>query len=272
MKKSLLFLLLGLLFCSSCFVWAVHPQSQPFLQAIEKKVDEKWRYSAKEQLNYLTNIVAALGLPVFQSDQRLQPIIADLLLRAKEKKSALENIWPQEKLSEEISWISLPGVDAQWIRDAVLERHNQLREEKWLTPYTYHSELERTASHRASNLARIQKATHTRVVGDGYYNYAKIQQWFSDLGVSFFQLWGGATSFTESIAYRSYSCKEGDCTQALLTAAKKAFDQFKNEGVNGAHYKAIVAPHFKQIGIGFWVDEAKKVVYLVIHYGVGLVK
>ncbi len=210
-------------------------------------------------------------MSVFKKEQSLQILLADLYSRAQSQQVQLQksNAGSQIKPSENKTWIDLPGVDGAKIAQTILDRHNQARSKAGLPPYRYHSELERSATAWAKELAQRNQATHTRAAGDGYYNYTKIQNRFSDLGIKFEQLGGGLTSFTESIGYRSYRCAS-NCDQALLDSAKKSFDRFLSEGANGAHYKAIMSPHFKQIGVGFGVSGGQA--YLVIHYGLEILE
>ncbi len=86
------------------------------------------------------------------------------------------------------------------------------------------------------------------------------------MGIFFPKETGGKSAFSESVGYRSFNCASNDCTEAFITATKRVFDTFASEGKNGPHYKAIVMPHFKQMGLGFQLDEAKKTIYVVIHY------
>lgn len=152
------------------------------------------------------------------------------------------------------------------MRSARLDWHNQLRAKKGLDPYTYHSDLEKTAKKWADELVKIKQRTHKRSPQDGYYHYGNIKSWFAEQGVAFPVETGGRSAFSESIGYRAYQCRAGDCTQALLDASQKVFSMFEAEGEKGAHYKALVMPHFQQIGVGFQFEPERKQLYIVIHY------
>jgi uncharacterized protein YkwD len=79
--------------------------------------------------------------------------------------------------------------------------HNKERTSRGVASYTYHSDLEKSAQHRADQLKAEGRTsnTHTRNAGDGYYNYASITDWFATLGVKFPSAGGGKVSFSESV-------------------------------------------------------------------------
>ena len=76
--------------------------------------------------------------------------------------------------------MNIPKVDLVKVRDVRLSLHNAERKTKSLTPFTYSSALEGTATTRAKHLADIGKASHLRKSSDGYYSYTSIKQWFID--------------------------------------------------------------------------------------------
>ena len=141
-----------------------------------------------------------------------------------------------------------------------------------MEPLAYHSELERSATEWSKKQAETWYVGHKRKKTDWYYNYSSVQQRFADLGIKFANLWGGKSSFTESMGYRGYSCSGADCTSAMIDSTKKSFDAFVKEGPGGVHYKAIVMPHFKYIGVGFAVNSKTKTVYTTIHYGTDILE
>ena len=113
---------------------------------------------------------------------------------------------------------------------------------------------------------------HKRKKTDWYYNYSSVQQRFADLGIKFASIGSGKSSFTESMWYRGYSCSGADCTSTMIDSTKKSFDAFVKEWPGGVHYKAIVMPHFKYIGVGFAVNSKTKTVYTTIHYGTDILE
>lgn len=159
-------------------------------------------------------------------------------------------------------------IDFDQVRKAWLAWHNELRATEGLEPYTYHSDLEKSAKSWSDELASrsVKSGTHKRKESDGYYNYNTIKAWFAEKGIFFPKETGGKSAFSESVGYRTFRCFTSDCTESLITTTKTIFDTFAAEGKNGPHYKAMMMPHFKQIGLGFQQDEAKKTIYVVIHY------
>lgn len=182
--------------------------------------------------------------------------------------------WAQEISSKEtpVSYQDMPNIDFDKVRKAWLDRHNALRAQQGLQPYSYHRDLEKTAKNWSDYLVSLKKATHKRAATDGYYNYWGIKKWFAGLGVTFAKETGWKNAFSESIGYRSYRCTTGDCTQEFITATKKIFDAFVAEGSWGVHYRALVMPHFTQMGVGFQFEPQKKQVYTVIHYAEKIVE
>lgn len=272
MKKKIWFFCL--LFALGCWalwfgVFALSPQTEFFISAFEKELKTK---SQTEQTRYLHWLRAVLSDPQIRSKTQVKILVSELYT------------WVETKLSDKVletqvntsisagsELIQLQGVDATRVRNAWLERHNQARADKGLPPLNYHSELERSATARSQYQVDNGYVAHKRNSNDGYYNYVAIQDWFAAMGIRFSQLWAGRSSFSESMGYRGYSCNQADCTQALLNATKKSFDAFMKEGINGAHYKAIMMPHYTQMGVGFAVDSQKKIVYTTIHYSTELV-
>lgn len=165
--------------------------------------------------------------------------------------------------------IDIPFVDAEKLRTAWLSWHNEERVEKGLVPYRYHGDLERTGTAWSKSLAEKYTA-HRREWLTGYYNYYGIMKWFADRDVTFETMTGKRSSFSESIGYRYFKCTSGDCTDKAIKATRKIFDSYLKEGVNGVHYRAIVMPHFTQMGVGFAVNPQNNMIYATIHYGVEL--
>jgi uncharacterized protein YkwD len=91
------------------------------------------------------------------------------------------------KKSDGTNYISIANVDSQKIKDTLLQRHNQERTSKGATPYSYHSDLEKTAQTRADLLNAESRTsnTHQRNATDGYYSYDSITERFETLGIAF---------------------------------------------------------------------------------------
>ena len=189
----------------------------------------------------------------------------------------IESLWSFD--SAAVSFTLLPSssgmnilnVDLDRVRATWLSWHNTERQTKWLTPFTYSSALEGTASTRAQHLADIKTTTHRRKSTDGYYSYASIKSWFVDQWIVFSDT-GQKSSllFTENIWWNIYSCKKADCTDDFIAAIKKSRKFFMSE--KGKTYK----PHYNAImgdfsRVGMWVALVGNKYYLVAHYTTPLV-
>jgi uncharacterized protein YkwD len=155
-----------------------------------------------------------------------------------------------------------------------LERVNEVRARPDLqrNPLTLEPALDKTASQWAQVMRNRWNASHERTEGDGYYNYAKIDQWFADKGVRFaYQDWA---TFTENIGYAWFDCDEDDCTDVALESMHRIFEFFIGEegAAYDAHWKTTVHPLYKQVGIGISVDEANNRIYMAAHYATKVIK
>ncbi|MCA9378731.1 hypothetical protein KC711_07870 [Candidatus Peregrinibacteria bacterium] len=70
--------------------------------------------------------------------------------------------------------------------------------------------------------------SHKRTNKSSYYDYKEIEKWFSNQGLQFKNV--SRKTFSESIGYGVVKCpKEGDCTDALITATKSTWKFFMSE-------------------------------------------
>lgn len=164
------------------------------------------------------------------------------------------------------------NIDVNRVREAVLSRHNDERENVWVNDYTYSVDLEKAALVRATKLNNEWKTNnmHLRKSGDGYYNYNSILERFSDLGIKFPASVGSAASFSESVWYGYYKCNSSDCTDSLINAIKKTWTWLimKEKSYNWDHYRAAVMKHFTQMGVWISIDYSLNKYYLVLEYWV----
>ena len=264
-----------------------------FTPAIDKKVASK--STLKEKISYLQGIQAVLALPAFKTHPEAR-LFANLNEYIKNFVNALEHengatpsipSTPASSSSKVArnhtdvlgsdgkSYLVVDNVDLQKVRNTLLSRHNEERQIKKLPAYTYHSNLEKSAQiwARVLNDEARTSNTHVRKPGDGYYNYNSIMDRMEGMGNSFSTPGNGNPAFTESVGRGYYTCKSWDCTEALIAALKTTRDFFMSEKKsNGAHYRAITASQFTQMGFGVSIDPAKKRYYVVLHYSVDLVK
>ena len=164
----------------------------------------------------------------------------------------------------------IPKVDLAKVREVRLTLHNTERATKKLTPFTYSSVLEWTATTWANYLATLEKATHKRKSIDGYYSYESIKQWFLDQWIVFAgKEKNGQALFTENLSYWYYTCKKADCTEDFIKAIKgtwksgRSFFMSEKGKKYKPHYNAIMG-NFSHVGLGVAVVGNKY--YLVSHY------
>lgn len=164
------------------------------------------------------------------------------------------------------SGMNIPHVDLEKVRAFWLSLHNTERATTWLTPFTYSSALEWTASTWANHLADIRTASHKRNRSDGYYSYASIKKWFIDQWINFIgKEQGGQSLFTENLGWNMYTCKKTDCTDDFIKAIKKSRTFFMSEKYRSyrPHYNAIMGD-YSTLGLGVGLVGNKY--YLVSHY------
>ncbi len=275
-----------------------------FTPAIDKKVANM--KTTQEKVNFLKKFSTLLGEPAFTKDKnaRLFEDIRDYtlnMLKVFESELEQENIkkWSKTTTSKATSNTSnksssttnttsktskttvskLPdlsdtftNIDINRVREAVLSRHNNERDNVWANDYKYNINLEKAALVRATKLNNEWKTSnmHLRKSGDGYYNYNSILERFSNLGIEFPASIGSAASFSESVWYGYYKCNSSDCTDALINAIKKTRTWLilKEKSYNWSHYRAAVMKHFTQMGIWISIDYSLNRYYLVLEYWV----
>ena len=271
MKKNLILILIlsisFLIYKISCFAYSA--QSEKLIKAFNTQMN--WMTKEKKT-KYLKLITSILNEPKVQknANSNTKTLIKELWERSSKELNKLKNNQSTytAKSSDWKSYQTLSNVDFDKIRETWLNWHNEQRAQQWIEPLTYHSDLEKSANARAKKLVEdwITEWVHKRQDSDWYYNYNNIKDWFNNLWVYFPKETWGKAAFSESVWYRYYKCNNWDCTQKLIESTKKVFDSFINEWSNGAHYKAIMMPHFKRIWIGFQVNQNTNMVYVVIHY------
>ena len=263
MKKSWILIRAMAILFFSIHVSAYSDTTNQFIATVEEKLTSM---PLSQQQGYLQTLAITMNTGAIGSlTDENQIFHTEIKDRISQKSWTLVQIVTNEKKNE-VSYQDMPNIDFDKVRQAWLTWHNELRIQQGLDPYIYHSDLEKTAKNWADYLVSLKRSTHKRASSDGYYNYWGIKKWFANLGVSFLKETAWKSAFSESIGYRLYRCTTWDCTQELINSTKKIFDTFVSEGKWGVHYKAMVMPHFKQIGLGFQFDPEKKYVYTVIHY------
>ena len=166
------------------------------------------------------------------------------------------------------------NVDMVRVEQAWLGWVNGLRSEKGLAPYSTHHMLGKTAQEWAEFSRDRGYTTHGRP-GDGCigatnygcYNFGAIDKWFAERGVNAIVL--NRSKHTENLGFGAFRCTHGDCTQAAIDSIRKTYNFFLSEkAYNGVHYRTMINPNFKKMGLGF--AEKNGTYYLAIHYATDL--
>ena len=272
MKKFLIiiFAILSTFFMLNNYSFAL--SAEDFGPALNKKISKM--KTPEEKVKFLQTFADLLTDPVFTKDKNAR-FFADL-------RNYTLNMIPeiqsgQSTTTQKVSNLphlsnNFSNIDEQKVRDAILSRHNEERNNVWVNSYIYNLDLEWSATTRATKLADSHKTSnlHLRNSWDWYYNYNSILNRFSDLWINFPASVKWASSFSESIWYWSYKCSKSDCTQDLITAIKKTWTGLimKEKNSNGSHYKAATMKHFTQMWVWIAIDKSNNRYYLVLHYGV----
>lgn len=157
------------------------------------------------------------------------------------------------------------SINTAVVEDTWLQRNNDLRKNLNLLPYEIDARLSATAQEWSNLSADRDTIDHKRLATDGYYNYRWIENRFLDRWIAFKNI--NRATFSESLGYGYFSCKKDDCTADLVNAVKSTWKFYMGEQIKkGPHYKALVHPYFKTMGLGVTVDAAAKRYYLTVHY------
>ncbi|MCP4523187.1 MAG: hypothetical protein GY828_03130 [Candidatus Gracilibacteria bacterium] len=164
------------------------------------------------------------------------------------------------------------NIDKNKIEKYWLDIHNRERNKVGLFNYQSHKRLENTATQWSYDNYEKLTMDHKRDVGDSFYNYHKIENWFQKRGVSCPVK--GRTTASESIGHFGFYCFDGECSDEFNASVQKIFDIYMAEkGLpypQDAHYRAIVSPHISQLGLGvtFYETDEKNYYeyYMATHY------
>ena len=162
--------------------------------------------------------------------------------------------------------------DSVRVENAWLEWTNAERSLVWVPAIASHSGLAQTAKVWSIESEKRGEMSHKRTNKSSYYDYKEIEKWFSNQGLKFKNV--SRKTFSESIGYGVVKCpKEGDCTDALITATKSTWKFFMSEKWKqyAPHYKAIVMPEFHLMGVGVELDKSSKRYYITVHYATEIV-
>jgi uncharacterized protein YkwD len=162
--------------------------------------------------------------------------------------------------------------DSVRVENAWVEWTNTERSLVWVPAIASHSGLAQTAKVWSIESEKRGEMSHKRTNRSSYYDYKEIEKWFGNQGFKFKNV--SRKTFSESIGYGTVKCpKEGDCTDALITATKSTWKFFMSEKWKqyAPHYKAIVMSEFRLMGVGVELDKSSKRYYITVHYATEVV-
>ena len=157
--------------------------------------------------------------------------------------------------------------DADRVQNTWIEWTNTERTLVWAPTIASHSGLTQTAKIWSIESEKRGDMSHKRTSKSSYYDYKEIEKWFGNQGLKFKNV--SRKTFSESIGYGVVKCpKEGDCTDTLIAATKSTWKFFMSEKGRqyAPHYKAIVMPEFRLMGVGVELDRISKRYYITVHY------
>ena len=197
--------------------------------------------------------------------------VAEMLWRLKEGKTTLASTSSDSLLASKCTWFTeqtIPGVDMEEAKRAWLSWVNGVRVSMKLTPYYYDKQLTRTAYAWSVQAATTGTISHKRPGQTVYYDYPRMVDWFQSKGITFANV--DRQTFTENIGWGVFKCKSGDCTKKFIDSMRTTFDFYMSEKgkANAPHYRTIVDPEFRELGLGLSVSGGKY--FLTAHYGTSI--
>ncbi len=157
----------------------------------------------------------------------------------------------------------LPSIDVYRVRMAWLQWYNKYRKNLGLSPYTLDEHLNAVATKWSLYSADKGVLSHQREGSSEYYDYARIEDWFSAQGLTFTNTQG--ITFTENIGRGPYSCTKSDCTDELIEAIQSTFNFYLSEKNDSyrPHFNSIINPLFQKMGVGIALRHHEY--YLTMH-------
>jgi len=222
-------------------------------------------------------------------NEKVQNILGDMLIRFDGLPSY--DFWYEWETTEQIdiqdpeeippqvimTWLPLwERLVNEWVFDEdLIEKtwiwwvNNEIRIPRWLDPIVSEYRLRETARDRSLSLRAKWVADHKRFWYSGYYDYADITKRFETRGVVF-ENHSGATS-TENIGRARHTCEGDWCTDAVIKDIRRIYEYFASEeSYNWVHWRTMIHPRFRVVGVSFAVDLENDKVFGVMHYGTKL--
>ena len=161
---------------------------------------------------------------------------------------------------------TISHVDMDVVRDTWLSWYNKERATLGLHAYVYDSQLDATALEWSQISKSRGYMDHRREVGDAYYDYWKINDWFIARGIQAKNVY--RVTHSENIGWGTYRCSDTDCTQELIDAIRSTFDFYMGEKYQEyqPHYTSMTNAYFYSIGLGIVIDESTNRYYLTVHH------
>ncbi len=160
---------------------------------------------------------------------------------------------------------TIPSVDLSSVKRQWLTWVNAERAKEKLPLLTMDGQLTHAAVLWSNQAADNGAITHKRPGQTVYYDYKRITQWFTGIGIAFAN--EGGSTFSENIGWGVVSCpKKGDCTPQFTLAVKTTLDFFMGEKgkAYAPHYDTIMNPAYHFTGVGITMRGGRY--YLTAEY------
>lgn len=196
--------------------------------------------------------------------------VSEILDRLMTKDQSRPSVETSVLLRETCEWFSedaIPTVDLEEVRRVWISWINGVRKENNLTPVFIDRQLNRSAFLWSKASREKNTMDHKRPGQTAYYDYKRIESWFSDLGLEFKNV--NRITFTENIGWGYFRCSKKACTQAMIDAIRPTFDFYLAEKgkASAPHWNSIINPQFRLVGMGIAVDPTSKKLFITTHYG-----
>jgi len=274
MKKIIiLFVLFTCLFFSIFQVdaYKISTNDKKIINYVILKINSTIKKGGERYRSIFIKKIDKLVLDSNKSD-RIKTILSEIKNRLKivvKKENIKEVKNKQNNILNTNNSFYLKNIDVTKVKNTWLWLYNNVRANLNLKPYYYKTELQSTALDWSETSKNRWDMSHKRNIWDSYYDYNKITSWFKDRWVVCKNI--NRTTNTENIWWGYYSCNDWECTDELIESTKDVFNMFLSEKGKSynAHYRSIVQPYFRQIGLWIKLDEYKKwqfKYYLTVHF------
>lgn len=258
-----------------------HPEKTVAFAGAAKMIVNAFGFDSLGSGEWFAPYVRRLGLEhaiptsvKYVSDQLTRAEVSEMIFRLLTETTSKDSANAEKILSQnclEFNFETVEHVDLNRVRETWLSWTNAERTKRGLKPYTLDNQLSRTATIWSEQAAEQGSISHKRSAQQSvYYDYWLMEDWFSNLGLTFFN--NHRNTFTENIGWGPYSCSQTDCTNALISALRTTFDFYMAEEGTGstAHFDSVTNQYLQEIGVGVAVNVSLGTYYLTIHYGTSI--